>query len=139
MIRVSLFSKRLLSSMVAISWVSGIMFFAFDTWGMVEGDFGLTKHPWQQPCLMIHGASAFTMLMVYGFFIGSHAITAWKKGIVRRAGMGLSAIIGGLIISGYWLYYGANLRTIIKYGHVSLGFILPIVLATHINTAKHYK
>lgn len=126
--------KRWLYGLLTLSWASGVTFFILHTWFMVEGDYGLVKHPWQFPALQIHGAAAFLMMISFGFLLGTHVSYGWKVKPKRKLGITLVSIISFQIITAYILYYIAqdNPRIIVAYAHLAVGFTFPIVLSLHI-------
>ncbi len=101
---------------------------------MVEGDYGLVKHPWQFPVLQTHGAAAFLMMVSFGFVLGSHLPRSWKTKKKRKTGLLLIALPSFLIISAYLLYYLSDekVRDWVEYAHLAVGFMLPFILALHI-------
>jgi hypothetical protein len=133
-VKIPLNYKKFLFSLLTISWVSGILFFILKTWFLVEGEFGPEKHPLQQPLLMLHGASAFLLMISYGALITGHVPSAWKLNRSRYIGITLVSILSFQIISAYMLYYLANesLRDIIAYMHLFAGISIPFILTTHI-------
>ncbi|RAP33760.1 hypothetical protein DID77_02570 [Candidatus Marinamargulisbacteria bacterium SCGC AG-439-L15] len=133
--------KRLLYLTLTSSWVSGSVYFILDTWFPVQGEFGLSKNPYQYFFLQIHGGSAFLMMILYGLFLGTHVSTSISKKEMRKLGLTITGLIGFLISTAYLLYYLSNetLREITRYAHASVGFSLPFILASHILTASNYK
>jgi len=119
---------------LAISWFSGLCFFILKTWFVVEGDYGLVKHAWQFPALQVHGFGAFMMMICFGFLLGSHVSYSWKTKKKRKSGIALIAMPAFLIITAYLLYYIAqdDVRELIEYAHLAVGFMLPGVLIWHI-------
>jgi hypothetical protein len=130
--------RRWLYGLLALSWISGVTFFVLHTWFMVEGDYGLVKHPWQFPALQIHGAAAFFMMISFGFLLGSHVPHSWKQKPKRKLGIALVAIASFQIITAYILYYIAqdDPRLIIAYMHLAVGFMFPIILLLHVLMKK---
>lgn len=122
--------------LMAISWFSGLVFFILKTWFVVEGDYGLVKHAWQFPALQVHGFGAFMMMICFGFLLGSHIQYSWKTKKKRKSGLALIVMPAFLIITAYLLYYIAqdDLRDLIAYAHLAVGFMLPVVLILHIVT-----
>lgn len=125
----------------ATSWVTGILFFCFNRWVTVEGDFGPEKHPWQNWFLKVHGGSAFMMMILYGFMLASHVPSGWKSRRQRFVGLSLVGAQGVLIVSAYFLYYSGHpeFRELIGYAHSFVGATLPLLLALHITTGRRKK
>lgn len=130
--------RRTFYSLLAVSWLSGVTFFTLHTWFMIEGDYGLAKHPWQYPALQIHGAAAFLMMISLGFLLGTHVPRSWKVKPKRKLGIALVSIASFQIITAYILYYIAqdNPRVIIAYVHLAVGFTFPIILSLHVLMKK---
>ena len=121
-------------ALLAVAWISGITFFSLHSWFMVEGKYGLVKHPWQFPALQIHGATAFLMMISFGFLLGSHVPRSWKMKPKRKLGIALIAIFSFQIITAYILYYIAqdDPRVLVAYAHLAVGFLFPLILMLHI-------
>lgn len=133
-----------LFSAFAMSFVSGSLFFILKTWFLIEGDFGLEKHPWQYPLLKIHAASAFILMLLYGALWASHIQFGWRTKRSRKSGSAMVLVVGLQIVTAYLLYYLSNqtMRVITEYVHLFVGLTLPVTLALHIylgrrNKAKH--
>lgn len=122
---------------LATSWCSGLSFFTLDNLFAINGEFGLEKHPWQFPLIKIHSASAFAMMISYGFILGAHVKMTWKMEPRLISGIIVAIMPLLLAISGYFLYYIASdiSRQIIGYFHVIIGFFLPLMLVIHIKKA----
>lgn len=137
--------QKLLFTLVGTSWFTGILFFVLKTWFIVEGEFGPEKHPWQFPTLMIHAASAFLIMILYGALLITHVPSSWKLNRMRVLGISLITVVAFQIISAYLLYYLANeqIRDIVEYLHLGAGFTLPFILTAHIiigvKSGKRYK
>lgn len=133
---------------LGMSWISGVTFFIFNNWIIIDGEFGPEKHSLQNPILQIHGFAAFLMIITYGFLIASHVNHSWKVKPLRIWGIIMLVMETLMIITAYILYYIGNPdhHEIVGYIHAAIGFLLPIVLTTHIiigiknrNNAKKLK
>ena len=126
--------RACLFAFIMLSWVTGVTFFILNRWVMIEGEFGPEKHPAQANFLKVHGASAFLMMISYGYLLATHIPAGYKSKRQRIIGLSLVAAQGFLIISAYGLYYvgGDQFHELISYAHSSVGFIFPFLLATHI-------
>ena len=124
----------MLFALVLTSWVSGVVFFVLDRWFLIEGEFGLEKHPWRLGFLKAHGASAFLMMVAFGFLLASHVSVAWPVRRMRPLGVALVSSLSLLMLSAYGLYYlgDENLRPIVTYAHAATGACLPFLLAAHL-------
>ena len=126
--------QKILFSVLAIAWLSGISFFILNQWVMVEGEFGYEKHPMQFVSLQIHGFTAFLMIMIFGYLLASHVKHSWKVKPKSKFGIILLTMHGWLILTAYILYYwvGENNRVFVSYAHLIVGFCYPIILILHI-------
>jgi hypothetical protein len=133
--------RGVLFALLALSWLTGVTFFAMNRWVAVEGDFGLEKHPAQMIFLKVHGASAFLMMISYGYMLATHVPAGYRSKRQRLLGLILVGAQGFLIISAYGLYYsgGETFRPLISYAHFSVGLIFPVLLATHIYYGRKRK
>ncbi len=133
-VRISKPYRLALYALVGTAWTSGVLFFVLKTWFMIEGDYGPMKHPWQFPSLQIHGATAFCMMIIFGFLLGTHVSLGWKVRPRRKLGIALCSMPVFLIITAYLLYYIAedDLRDLIGYAHLAVGFCLPLMLFAHV-------
>lgn len=133
-VKIPLNFRKFLFSLLTTSYVTGITFFVLKTWFVVEGEFGPEKHPLQFPMLMIHGASAFLLMMCYGALLAGHVPSAWKLKRSRYLGISLISVFTFQIITAYLLYYLANeeIRNIVGYCHLFTGISIPFILTTHI-------
>lgn len=139
-VKVAKYYKIWVFSAFAAAWLSGIIFFVLKTWFVVDGEFGLIKHPLQFPALQVHGAAAFVMMVTFGYFLGTHIQHAWKVKPRRILGISLVVMTAFLIMTAYLLYYIAQdaFRTFVGYAHLSVGTALPFILIAHV-FSKHSK
>lgn len=121
---------------LAAAWITGLLYLGLDTWGRVEGDFGLEPHPWQATTLKIHGAVAFLMIWAFGYLAASHVPAGRRTGRSRRLGHLLLGALAFMTVSAYGLYYASSetLRDALAVGHVAVGFALPFLVAAHVWT-----
>lgn len=125
-------------SILALSFVTGIAFWLFSRFGMVEGDFGPESHFLQYPMLQIHGLSAFLMLMSLGAIFASHIPKTWSSKRARKSGLFILITIVFSMVSAYSLYYlvNENWHEILGNSHAVVGVLLPIILFFHIRLAR---
>ncbi len=130
--------RRTLYLGLFISWVSGVLFFVMNNWITVTGDFGPEKHPWQFNVLLVHGAAAFIMLMLFGSILSNHIPMTWKTKRLRKIGITISSFIVIQAVTAYLLYYLANedIRVIVSYLHLAMGGSLPLLLWAHIKLGR---
>lgn len=126
--------RRILYSLVLLSWCSGIAFFIFSRYVLIEGEFGPEKHPWQFPLLKVHGAAAFIMMLSLGAVITSHVPAGWRTGRHKIFGSILLGSIVFMVLSAWALYYlssDAN-RELIGNIHAAVGVFLPFTVLWHV-------
>jgi hypothetical protein len=103
-------------------------------WGSVEGDFGPEAHPWQQSALEIHGAAAFTMLMLVGAILVVHVPAAWRNVGARNHGLPLAIVLLTLVVTAWCMYYldDPAVRDWTALIHLGFGLALPVLLSVHV-------
>ena len=123
---------------LAWSWLTGVSFFALHRWFQMEGDFGPEKHPLEPWLIKAHGAGAFLSLIAFGYLMASHIPTGWKTKRSRKGGLTLVAVLSGMVITGYGLYYLGDeaWRSAAAWVHLALGFSFPFLLAAHIVSGR---
>lgn len=95
----------LLLALTALLLASGLAWLVFDAMFTVENEFGPVKHPLQAWMLRVHGAFAMAMLVAFGALLPNHVRPFWSARRNRRAGVVLLALVLGLALTGYLLYY----------------------------------
>jgi len=133
--------KKWFYLILCCSWVTGITFFIFNNFIIIQGEFGEEKHFLQYPVLKTHGIFAFAIMVTYGFFLGAHVRKSWKVKPQPVSGIIIMIMPILLIISGWLLYYIAtdNSRQIVSLFHFSIGLLLPIALIIHIRDVTSQK
>lgn len=133
-LRIPLLYRLFLFVALATSWFSGAGFFLMDRFFQIEGEFGLEKHPWQNPALTIHGAAAFVMLIAFGALLSAHVPMGWRTHRSRFWGLTLVSLLAVQALSAYCLYYLSEevARDLVAWVHLGVGLCLPLVLAGHI-------
>ncbi|MEO1856259.1 MAG: hypothetical protein ABGY95_02685 [Rubritalea sp.] len=126
--------KAILGTAILTSWTTGLGFYILNNYMEVEGDFGPEKHPFQFSFLKVHGASAFVMLVIYGYLLASHVPIGLKAKRERMLGLLLTFTQALLIFTAYYLYYGKDedRRELMAWTHFSIGFFYPMIIVLHI-------
>lgn len=126
--------RRILYTVVLLSWCSGIAFFVFSRFILIDGEFGPEKHPLQFPILQAHGAAAFCMMVGFGAIVTSHVPAAWRTGRHRLFGLTLVSAVLFLILSAWSLYYlsSDSNRALIGNIHAAVGVLLPFFVSWHV-------
>ena len=133
--------RLMLYGAFALSWFTGLGFYALETFFQVEGEFGISKHPLQNPALTIHGAAAFAMMMAFGALLSAHVPMGWRTGRVRGMGLTLIGAVALQVVTAWILYYAGNpdIQKAAKWAHLIVGASLPAVLVVHIVQARRRK
>jgi hypothetical protein len=103
---------------------------------------GLHYTAYEGPLLSLtmkwHGAAAIGASVLLGWLMPVHILPGLERGRNRGTGLVILALIVGLMISGYGLYYfgGESLRQITRITHQSLGCVIPFLLVWHIRRGK---
>jgi len=123
---------------LALSALSGSMFWLLREFAMVEGDFGPESHFLQYPFLQLHGFAAFFMLMALGAIFTSHIPKTWYKGQAKKSGTTLLSLVIFSLISAYSLYYlvSEDWHVLLANSHAIVGICLPALLIFHIKKAR---
>ncbi|WP_441002859.1 hypothetical protein [Pseudocolwellia agarivorans] len=123
---------------LGLSLVTGVAFWVFRRFFMVEGDFGPESHFLQYPMLQIHGFSAFVMMMSLGAIFASHIPKTWSSKRARKSGLFILIATSLSIVSAYILYYlvSEDWHEWLGNGHAIVGILLPAILLLHIKKAR---
>lgn len=128
-------SVSVLLAFTALLLASGLAWLVLDTMFTVEGEFGPAKHPLQAWMLRAHGAFAMAMLVAFGSLLPNHVRPLWNARRNRGAGVALFALMLGLALTGYLLYYLGDeawrvLTARIHWiGGVALALVFPLHMA----------
>ena len=83
--------------------------------------------------LVIHGASAFISMIIFGALMPQHIRLAWHAKRNRKSGSWMTAIAIIIIVTGFGLYYGSeDWREPIKWTHLIVGLLSVTILILHI-------
>jgi hypothetical protein len=117
---------------VAVLFLTGVGWFAAD-W---QKD-GVNGESWQQIAayfLMLHGGGAMATLLLLGALIPVHVQRSWRSGKNIVMGSVMVMLNSVLIVTAFGLYYAGSetMRPWMSWAHLSLGGLLPGLLALHI-------
>lgn len=123
---------------LALSAISGSVFWLLREFTMVEGDFGPESHFLQYPAIQLHGFAAFIMLMALGAIFTSHIPKTWYKGRAKKSGTSLLSFVIFSLLSAYSLYYlvSEDWHVLLANSHAIAGLCLPALLIFHIKKAR---
>ena len=77
-------------------------------------------------------------LVVLGSLLAGHVRRGWRAGRNRLTGAGMVALCGGLVVSGYALYYAGSesARAWASGSHLIGGLAFPFMLGVHIRRGR---
>jgi hypothetical protein len=114
-------------------WLSGAAWLLLHYYGQVEGEFGPETNPLEPWLLRLHGFMLIPALLGFGGLFVVHMPKGWKDRYQRNIGIGLTVLIGVLIVSGYFLYYVGDdgLRGWSSVIHWGIGLGTPVIFIWH--------
>jgi hypothetical protein len=114
-------------------WLSGGLWLLFHYRFAEQGEFGPKIHPLEPWWLNLHGAFGFAAIWIFGLLWGVHVSRAWPGMRRRWSGALMTGTFGGLILSGYLLYYigSDHARSIVSIVHWGIGLASPICFGVH--------
>lgn len=117
----------------SILWLSGGAWLLLHYFGRIEGEFGPEINPLEPWMLRLHGAALIPALLGFGGLFVVHMPKGWKDRRQRNIGLGLTALVGLLILTGYLLYYlgSDGLREWASLIHWAIGLAVPIIFIWH--------
>ncbi len=126
---------------LVLCWCSGLGFWLFRHYGMVEGDFGPEPSVWQYPFLQAHGLGAFIMLLCLGAIFTGHIPVAWRSQRQRYWGVAIVVQVLLSVLSAYTLYYlvTEEWHEFLGNGHALVGLLLPLMLVWHIYHGRNLR
>lgn len=82
--------------------------------------------------LVLHGISANLALLAFGAVMPAHIRAAWTARRNRRTGVLVCGLLGTLMASGLWLYYGSeDLRAAAVWSHWVIGSVGLVLFPLH--------
>jgi cyanate permease len=84
--------------------------------------------------LMLHGAAAMLMLVLFGSLMPFHVRVGWRRQRNRTTGTVMLAANVALIVTAFGLYYAGaeRARDWASDLHIGIGFALPALLTLHV-------
>lgn len=125
----------------ALLWISGAIWLPVHYLLRQQGPFGDVPNPAEHWLIVAHGAGAFAALWLGGWLWRAH-VTPWRRaGMRRNSGNALLWVGGGLIVSGWLLYYAAgdSLRAAVSLAHWSVGLAAAPALLAHALRSSGYR
>ena len=130
--------RQLLYWVMAMVWLSGVLWLGFHYFLRVAGEFGATPHPLEIWWLRLHGLTAFAILIALGSVLPVHVRRAWQLKKNRMTGLLMGLVLVWLSLTGYALYYfssDAN-ESWLPLLHWLVGLTLPLALVLHIQRGR---
>ena len=132
-IRLPTWQRRGLYASMLVLTASGLAWLAIHFMAGVAGD-DLTQVAPKLWSIRIHAAAALWLLVMAGSLMPLHMRSAWHLRRNRIGGASLAAVLLGLTLTGYLLWYapeGAG-RLWAEWLHWGLGCAAPVALLAHI-------
>jgi len=131
--RLARWQIMLLTMSGGLLWLSGTAWLLLHYFGKTSGEFGPEANPLEPWLLRLHGLVLIPALLGFGGLFVVHMPKGWRDAPQRTIGIGLTALIAVLIISGYTLYYVSNeaFRSWASIIHWSIGIVVPGIFIWH--------
>ena len=91
--------------------------------------------------LMLHGAAAMLMLVLFGSLMPFHVRVGWRRRRNRTTGTVMLAANAVLILTAFGLYYAGaeRVRDWASDFHIGVGLALPALLAVHVVRGRRHR
>jgi hypothetical protein len=131
--RLARWQIMLLTISGTLLWLSGGAWLLLHYFGQVKSEFGPETNPLEPWLLRLHGLAMLPALMGFGGLLVTHMPKGWKDVPQRNIGIGLTALIVVLILSGYFLYYVGDevFRSLTSIIHWGVGLCVPAIFIWH--------
>ena len=131
--RLARWQIMLLTISGGLLWLSGAAWLLLHYYGKTSGEFGPQANPLEPWLLRLHGLALIPALLGFGGLFVVHMPRGWGTVVQRNIGVGLTALIAVLIVSGYLLYYvGAEaFRSWASVIHWGIGIAVPAIFIWH--------
>lgn len=131
--RLARWQIMLLTISGSVLWLSGAAWLLLHYYGQAQSEFGAETNPLEPWLLRLHGLVLIPALLGFGGLFVAHMPKGWSNRTQRFIGIGLTAVLAILILSGYMLYYVGNdaLRSGTSIVHWALGLAVPGVFIWH--------
>ncbi len=118
--------------MVSVLFLSGALWLLTDRLNQLSS--GQLWSRMSTSLLMLHGAGAMVMLVLFGGLIPFHVRVGWRRKRNRTTGTVMLAANAALVVTAFGLYYaGAEpVRNWASTVHTGVGLALPALLAVHV-------
>jgi hypothetical protein len=131
----SALSRRIsiaLLGVLAALWLSGSYWLLLHYVWARPGEFGVIRHPFEAPTLLVHGVIAMAALFLLGWFAGRHAGAA-SSGRRVASGWSLTLLTAVLVTAGCAQLFltSAAWQEALAVVHEVIGAALPLPLLVH--------
>lgn len=129
--RLGIWQKSFVYASTAVVAASGIVWFILHDLVLEEPD-DLTRL-----LLIMHGASAYVLLVVVGSLLPLHVKSGWRRRRNLGSGMSVAFAIVLLGITALMLYYGSEeARLPARWVHICVGVVTALLFPVHFLAGK---
>jgi len=113
---------------------TGTLDWIFDKWVRVQGAFGPEHHPLQPWISRAHTASAYLILISFGYLLHSHVRPGLKGKRKKVSGIAIVTFLSILAASSLPILYAADgmIRDTSTAVHTYMGLSIPLLLGIHL-------
>jgi len=87
----------------------------------------------QRWSLVLHGASAFAALIVFGSLLPLHVRSGWVRRRNIASGLSITVVMTVLIVTALLLYYGSEeMRAPVRWTHIGIGILAFALFPMHV-------
>ena len=125
--------------MVSVLFVSGALWLLTDR--LKHTAAGEMWSRMSASLLMLHGAAAMLMLVLFGSLMPFHVRVGWRRKRNRITGTVMLATNAALIVTAFGVYYAGaeSARDWASDLHIGVGLALPVLLAVHIVRGRRHR
>ena len=133
-LRLERWQRRAVYCSIALLTGSGLLWLAAHFFWRPVTEFGEAVSPLEPWSMKLHGAATLLFLFLLGTILNTHIRRALRGRRNLISGWTMIAFSGGLILSGYGLYYlsGESTRPIWSYLHWIIGIAFAAGIVLHI-------
>jgi hypothetical protein len=134
---VSRFERLLLDLSIALSSVTGAVYFVMKEWMRPRDPFSVLGHPWQPHVLAAHVLAGPAVVFALGLIARDHIverIVSGKPATGRRTGLFITSLALPMVLSGYLLQVvtAPAGRRILALLHLVSGLLFALLFVGHL-------
>lgn len=116
-----------------VVWLTGCLWLILHQFFAKAGPFGVARHPWESPTMLLHGILAVGSTYLLGWISAHHVIDSWGQGRRRLGGGALAAVLAVLTVSGFALFFISDdyWQRINANAHELLGLGVTVIALQH--------